>query len=222
MVFLLEVPKGGISAVSLAAGCIPYLWHCEARDRAQHLLWWRSGSEVAGCCPDELVELLFNAKSLCGSFLWTFQQCQWFLQNWFTSSTLQRVNADGCLVNKSNCLHRKPTNDLTPSNSCTKLYKTILFVGRFPIDYVQWIQFGGRDLLFILAAPGSGYVTVGWRSDGHVQPGWLLELLGFLDAASWAGNQAGLIAKGCFNCGAPYCKSRGCCRCCSFWTQPCP
>jgi hypothetical protein len=24
-------------------------------------------------------------------------------------------------------------DDLTPSNSCTKLYKTILFVGRFPI-----------------------------------------------------------------------------------------
>ena len=217
MVFLLEVPKGGISAVSLAAGCIPYLWHCEARDRAQHLLWWRSGSEVGGCCPDELVELLFNAKSLCGSFLWTFSNVSGSCKIGLLARLCKEcTQMDVWWTNQAACIENPP------SNSCTKLYKIILFVGRFPIDYVQWIQFGGRDLLLILAAPGSGYVTVGGRCDGHVQPGWLLELLGFLDAASWAGNQAGLIAKGCFNCGAPYCKSRGCCRCCSFWSQPCP
>lgn len=88
-------------------------------------------------------------------------------------------------TNQAACIGnlRRGRFTVTPSNSCTELYKTILFVGRFPIDYVQWIQFGGRDLLLILAAPGSGYVTVGGRSDGHVQPGWLLELLGVLDAA---------------------------------------
>ena len=48
-------------------------------------------------------------------------------------------------------------------------------------------------MLLVLAAPGSGYVSVGGRSDGHVQPGWLFELLGFLYAADQPGNQPGFI-----------------------------
>ena len=143
MVFLLEVPEGGISIVSLAAGCIPHLWHCKPRDRAQRLLWWRSGyGGVAGCCPDELVAFGVVSCSLCGNVLWTFRQRLWFFKYWFTSLTFAKSERRWMSGVRTKLLALKAREEfqLTPSNSCAILYTTSLFVGRFPSGDVLWIQ----------------------------------------------------------------------------------